>query len=74
MCCGTLDWALKEEVGFLKIHKPRQQMRRDEADCLSYLQDDEQTKVIAIYVEGIKAGRKLFEAIKSVSNISPFLF
>lgn len=73
MCCGTLDWALKEEVGFSKFINLGNKCDVDEADCLSYLQDDEQTKVIAIYVEGIKAGRKLFEAIKSVSKHKPIL-
>ena len=73
MCCGTLDWAAKEEVGFSKFINLGNKCDVDEADCLSYLQDDPQTKVIAIYVEGIRDGRKLFQAIKSVSKKKPIL-
>jgi acetyl coenzyme A synthetase (ADP forming)-like protein len=73
MCCGTLDWALREEVGFSKFINLGNKCDVDEADCLAYLCDDPQTKVIAIYVEGIKDGRKLFEAIKSVSKKKPIL-
>lgn len=73
MCCGTLDWAAKEEVGFSKFINLGNKCDVDEADCLAYLQDDPQTKVIAIYVEGIKDGSKLFQAIKSVSKKKPVL-
>jgi acetyltransferase len=73
MCCGTLDWAAKEEIGFSKFINLGNKSDVDEADCLAYLQDDPQTKVIAMYVEGIKDGRKLFEAIRSVSKKKPIL-
>ncbi|NLF87838.1 CoA-binding protein [Candidatus Bathyarchaeota archaeon] len=73
MCCGTLDWAAKEEVGFSKFINLGNKCDVDEADCLAYLKDDPQTKVIAMYVEGIKSGRKLFEAIKSVSDKKPII-
>jgi acetyltransferase len=73
MCCGTLDWAAREEVGFSKFINLGNKCDVDEADCLAYLQDDPQTKVIAIYVEGIRDGKKLFQAIKSVSKKKPIL-
>jgi acetyltransferase len=73
MCCGTLDWAFREEVGFSKFINLGNKCDVDEADCLAYLQDDPLTKVIAIYVEGIKDGRKLFDAIKLVSKKKPIL-
>lgn len=73
MCCGTLDWAAREEVGFSKFINLGNKCDVDEADCLAYLQDDPQTKVVAIYVEGIRDGRKLFQAIKSVSKKKPIL-
>jgi len=71
MCCGTLDWALREEVGFSKFINLGNKCDVDEADVLAYLEEDRQTKVIAIYMEGINDGRKLFEAIKFVSRKSP---
>jgi acetate---CoA ligase (ADP-forming) len=73
MCCGTLDWAYREGVGFSKFINLGNKCDVDEADCLAYLGDDPQTKVIAIYVEGIKDGRKLFDAIRLVSKKKPIL-
>jgi acyl-CoA synthetase (NDP forming) len=73
MCCGTLDWAAREEVGFSKFINLGNKCDVDEADCLAYLQDDQQTKVVAMYVEGIREGRKLFQTIKAVSEKKPIL-
>jgi acetyltransferase len=73
MCCGTLDWASRENIGFSKFINLGNKCDVDEADCLAYLAEDKQTKVIVIYAEGIKDGRKLFEAIKFVSKKKPIL-
>jgi acetyltransferase len=71
MCCGTLDWASKEEVGFSKFINLGNKCDIDEADALVYLREDLQTKVIAIYIEGIQDGGKLFKAVKLVSKKKP---
>ena len=71
MCCGTLDWAQREEVGFSKFINLGNKCDVDEADVLAYLGEDRQTKVIAIYMEGINDGRKLFEIMKFVSRKIP---
>ncbi len=73
MCCGTLDWALKEEVGFSKFINLGNKCDVDEADALAYLSEDEQTRVIAIYIEGAKNGRRLFESIRYVSRKKPIV-
>jgi len=71
MCCGTLDWAYKEEVGFSKFINLGNKCDVDESDALAYLMEDRQTRVIAMYIEGIKDGRKLFEALKFASKKKP---
>jgi len=71
MCCGTLDWALREEEGFSKFINLGNKCDVDESDALVYLRQDQQTKVVAIYVEGIKDGRRLFEAVRFVSKEKP---
>jgi len=71
MCCGTLDWAFKEEIGFSKFINLGNKCDVDETDALAYLQEDPQTKVIAMYIEGVKNGRKLFEAIRHTSKKKP---
>jgi acetyltransferase len=43
----------------------------DEADLLEYLIPQEQTKVILIYVEGVKNGERLIEALKRTTAVKP---
>ncbi|UCB60922.1 MAG: CoA-binding protein, partial [Candidatus Bathyarchaeota archaeon] len=38
----------------------------DDSEILEYLSNDPETKVIAIYMEGVKNGRRLFEVFKQV--------
>jgi len=73
MCCGTLDWAYGEEVGFSKFINLGNKCDVDESDTLVYLMEDRQTKVIAMYTEGVKDGRKLFETMRLVSRRKPIV-
>ncbi len=43
----------------------------DVPDYVDYLADDEDTKVIAMYVEGTKDGRRLLESLKRASQKKP---
>jgi acyl-CoA synthetase (NDP forming) len=43
----------------------------DVPDYLDYLTDDAQTKIIAMYVEGVKDGRRFFESLKRASATKP---
>jgi acetyltransferase len=43
------------------------------ADYLEYLVLDDDTKVIAVYVEGMKDGRRFFESARKISKIKPIL-
>ena len=45
----------------------------DDADVLEYLLHDQDTKVIAIYMEGVKDGRRLFNIAKKVTKKKPVL-
>jgi acyl-CoA synthetase (NDP forming) len=38
----------------------------DEADLLEYLGDQDMTKVILIYIEGVKSGQRLLQALKKL--------
>ncbi len=38
----------------------------DEADLLQYLKEDEQTKVVLMYIEGVKNGSKLVRVLKNM--------
>ncbi len=43
----------------------------DEADLLAYLTEQERTKVILMYIEGIKAGPRFIDAVKKATRQKP---
>ncbi|MBI2993417.1 MAG: acetate--CoA ligase family protein [Gammaproteobacteria bacterium] len=43
----------------------------DAADVIDYLADDEHTRVIALYLEGFRDGRRLFESIRRATDRKP---
>jgi len=45
----------------------------DEADLLEYLVDSHHTKVILMYIEGVKKGERLIETLKSATGIKPVI-
>ena len=45
----------------------------DESDLLEYLGNDKNTKVICLYVEGIKDGEKFYRTLRSVSKKKPII-
>ncbi len=73
MCCGALDWAALNEVGFAKFINLGNKVDVDEADVLIYLKHDEQTKVVAMYIEGFKNGRRFYEVSREVCKIKPII-
>ncbi len=73
MCCGALDWAALNEVGFAKFINLGNKVDVDEADVLVYLKNDEQTKVIAMYIEGFKNGRHFYEVAREVCKVKPVI-
>jgi acetyl coenzyme A synthetase (ADP forming)-like protein len=45
----------------------------DEADLINWLAEDDNTRVISIFTEGMKDGRKLMKAVKKASSQKPVL-
>jgi acetyltransferase len=43
------------------------------ADVLEYLEDDEDTKIITLYIEGVKDGRRFIETARRVASKKPIL-
>ncbi len=66
---GSLVTALAREgqlrgFGFSKVVSMGNQLDLQAADFLRYFADDDATRVIAMYVEGARDGRRFFEALK----------
>ena len=70
---ATMDLAAKEGYGFAKFISYGNAMNVDETDLLEYLGNDKATRVICMYVEGIKDGRKFLKIAKKVSQKKPVI-
>ena len=68
-----LDWAAGERIGISKFASYGNAADVDETNLLEFLALDEETKVIAMYLEGIKEGRKLAEVASEVTKTKPVL-
>lgn len=64
-------WAQERGVGFSKFISSGNEADLDCADYLDYLKDDEHTRVIVVYMEGVDNGRKLLETLKEVTPVKP---
>lgn len=68
-----LDWACFYNVGISKFVFVGDKIDVDDVDLLQYLGNDKGTKVICLYMEGIKNGREFIEEAGKVSKKKPIL-
>ncbi|MEM4188285.1 MAG: CoA-binding protein [Candidatus Hadarchaeum sp.] len=68
-----LDWAAGERIGISRFASYGNAADIDEADLLEFLAKDEETKVIAMYLEGIKEGRKFAKIAREVTMEKPVI-
>ena len=71
LAVAIMDIAKKENIKFSYIISVGNKMQIDESELLKYLNDDEDTKVIAMYLEGIKDGKRFMEVAQEVSRNKP---
>jgi len=71
---GTvLDWLSTENIGLSKCVSYGNACDVNEADLLEYLAEDEHTKVVTMYLEGVKSGRKFIEVARKVAEKKPIV-
>ncbi|MFX1593271.1 MAG: acetate--CoA ligase family protein [Promethearchaeota archaeon] len=63
-----IDWATDKGISFSKTITIGNKVDVDEVDLLKYLNADPETKVIALYLEGTKRGKELFETFKNMDK------
>ncbi len=68
-----LDWIATQEFGINKFASYGNAMDVDESDLLEYFGGDPGTKVIGMYLEGAKEGKKFFETAKRISKKKPII-
>jgi len=71
-----LDWMAMRGLGVAKAVSYGNKVDVDDVDMLNYLAEDEKTKVIIVYIEGLKPGRgsAFIEAVRrAISNGKPVI-
>tara|TARA_Y100000034_G_scaffold40026_2_gene49319 strand:+ start:12224 stop:13579 length:1356 start_codon:yes stop_codon:yes gene_type:complete len=70
---AILDLVASKDIGFSKFISYGNAINTDESDLIEYLGDDPETKVICLYIEGVKDGKRFMEVCKKVSEKKPII-
>lgn len=73
LAVAIMDIAHKENIRFSNIVSVGNKMQIDESRLLEYLAQDEDTKVIGMYLEGIHDGKRFLETAQEVSRKKPIV-
>jgi len=68
-----IDWACYYGFGISKFAFVGDKVDVDDVDLLQYLGNDNNTRVICLYMEGIKNGREFIEQAKKIAKKKPIL-
>lgn len=72
-CAATIDWARGEGFGFSRIISLGNQADVNETQLLSALAEDENTRVIVLYMESVSDGRRFVEVAREVTRHKPVI-
>jgi len=73
LCLAILDRALPDEIGFSKFISMGNKADISDIDIMLALAEDENTKVILGYIEGVGDGRRFMEVAAEVSRKKPVI-
>ena len=68
-----LDWACFYAVGISKFAFVGDKIDVDDVDLLRYFGEDMNTKVVCLYIEGIKKGREFIEQARKIVKHKPLI-
>jgi acetate---CoA ligase (ADP-forming) len=70
---AILDWASKEDIGLSKFVSFGNMADVSETDLIEEFGKDPETKVILLYLEGLKNGKRFIEKVKTVAAKKPVI-
>ena len=73
ICAAAIDWARGQGYGISRLISLGNQADVSETDLLAPTADDEHTNVLALYLEGIKSGRRFIEEARQVVPAKPII-
>ncbi len=62
---ALIDWAAEEKLGFSAFVSMGNRVDVDEADLIGFFGADPNTKVITLYIEGVKDAKRFLSAVKA---------
>ena len=73
ICTSILDWAVSECIGFSKFISMGNKTDIDEVDLIKVMCEDDHTKVVLGYLEGVKNGIEFINAAKALTREKPVI-
>lgn len=73
MVAAVIDWARGSGVGFSRIVSLGNQIDVNETEMLEAIYNDQQTKVITAYIEGLSDGRAFMKMADKIAKEKPFV-
>ncbi len=68
-----LNWALQNKIGFTSFISLGNEADLNAADFLEALAEDEETKCVGLYIEGVKQGQRFIELAQKVTALKPII-
>ena len=68
ICAATVEDAEAQHLGFSKVISMGNKVDMDESDILELLAEDHDTRVIVMYLEDIRSGRRFMEIAKRITT------
>ena len=70
---AVLSWAEEQGVGLSKFVSYGNAVDLSEIDLLDYLRDDDESKVVALYIESVSDGRGFMEVAQRLAAVKPLV-
>ncbi|MFB3853166.1 MAG: acetate--CoA ligase family protein [Vicinamibacterales bacterium] len=70
---AVLSWAEEQGIGISKFLSYGNRVDVDEMQLLPYLAEDPETKVVALYIESVAAGRPFLNAVREFTRHKPLV-
>ena len=73
ICAAVIDWARGQGYGLSRLVSLGNQADISETDMIAPVAADPYTRVLALYIEGVKSGRGFIDAARSVVSDTPII-
>lgn len=70
---ALMGWTFLERIGLSSVVSVGNKADIEDSDLLEFFMNDRNSKVILIYMEGLKDGKKFIEVARRVSKIKPII-